>query len=253
MKIANECTESRTFVIKMAGEAKRISKIFGIRRKVSAIRVLSLANRKQGNPIEMTGWHDPLTHHSLLIRLHDAEDRAAWDEFYAVYQPLIFRLARARGFQDADANEVVQEVLLKVSRSIGTYTPNHDGPSFRGWLAKITRNQTLNRLRQRAPQTIGGTSFHRRLENRAVEGNEDQAQREFEYEHRRQAFLWAAEQLRNRFSELNWRAFWLTCVEGKPVPDVARELGISTGQIYVARCRVIARIKEMVQRLTEEI
>lgn len=201
----------------------------------------------------MTGPNAPSTHHSLLVRLRNADDQQAWNEFYAIYQPLIFRIARARGFQDADASEVAQEVLLLVSRSIDTYQPTHDGPSFRGWLARITRNHALNRLRKKTPQTVGGTSFHRRLENVAEQPKDaQQDEREFEYEHRRQAFLWAAEQLRHRFSQVNWQAFWLTCVEGQAVADVAERLGISAGKVYVARCRVIARLKETVQRLTEE-
>lgn len=207
----------------------------------------------------MTTWNPPTTHHSLLVRLRSAEDQAAWDEFYAIYQPLIVRLAKSRGFQDADASEVAQEVLLKVSRSIQSYHSSDSGPSFRAWLATITRNHALNRLRQIQPQPIGGTSFHRRLDNLAApsevhsSGSSSPEEHEFEYERRRQAFLWAADQLRERFSESNWQAFWLTCVEGISIEDAAKRLNISTGKVYVARCRVIARLRETVQRLTEEV
>lgn len=244
--------------------AKRISKKFRPQAQdFGGQRVITgepHSIRRKCDENVMTSWNNPSTHHSLLVRLRNADDQLAWNEFSEIYQPLIFRLARSRGFQDADASEVAQEVLLLVSRSIDSYQPHHDGqsphdrPSFRSWLARITRNHALNRLRKRIPQTIGGTSFHRRLDNLvAPTVDDEQDQREFEYEHRRQAFLWAAEQLKHRFSELNWQAFWLTCVEGKGVDEVARELGISPGKIYVARCRVIARLKETVQRLTEEV
>lgn len=201
----------------------------------------------------MTRLPTPTTRHSLLVRLRDAGDQLAWDEFFAIYQPLIYRLARSRGFQDADASEIVQEVLLIVSRSLDSYVPQRDGGTFRGWLATVTRHHALNRLRGTAPRAIGGTSFDRRLDQLTGDAGASEAEeREFEYECRRQTFLWAAGELKSKFSESNWRAFWMTCVEGVSVADAAQQLGMSVGLVYVARCRVIARIRETVQRLTEE-
>jgi RNA polymerase sigma-70 factor (ECF subfamily) len=54
----------------------------------------------------------PNTRNSLSLRLSDACDAEAWDQFASIYEPLVYRLARAKGFQDADAREIVQEVLV---------------------------------------------------------------------------------------------------------------------------------------------
>lgn len=192
------------------------------------------------------------THHSLLVRLADVDDQRAWEEFFSIYQPLIHRLAVGRGFQDADASEIAQEVMLSVSRSIGSYVPGKHPGSFRAWLAKITKNQALNRLRRRTVPAVGGSTFMRMLiESPDESAASDDEQRAFDHEARRQTFHYAAERIRHRFSEQNWQAFWQTCVEGTAATEVARRLKIPVGQVYVARCRVIARLRKTVEQLTE--
>ena len=61
--------------------------------------------------------------------------------------------------------------------------------------------------------------------------------------------LWAADRIRNEFRESTWIAFWETCVEGRPIREVAEELGVSVGSIYVARSRIVARLRERVSQL----
>ena len=61
---------------------------------------------------------DPTTRPSLLVRLRDSRDEQAWGEFVEIYRPLVYRLARRRGLQDADALELVQEVMIKVASAI---------------------------------------------------------------------------------------------------------------------------------------
>ena len=60
----------------------------------------------------------PMTRPSLLVRLRNLQDQQSWEEFYTIYQPLVFRMARSQGFQDADASELTQEVFLAVASAI---------------------------------------------------------------------------------------------------------------------------------------
>ncbi|TWU57994.1 RNA polymerase sigma factor [Rubripirellula reticaptiva] len=195
----------------------------------------------------------PTTRPSLLVRLKDTRDHEAWTDFHAVYEPVIYAMCRRRGLQDADAREIVQEVLMAVSRSIANFT-NHGDGTFRGWLSRITRNATIDALRKSASrrETIDASGVMRHLEIIAADNVNDETTEEFDWDRRQQLFRWAAAEVRQRTGETNWIAFWKSSVDGLSISDVAKELGIGEGAVYVARCRIIKRIRELVDdRLTE--
>lgn len=191
----------------------------------------------------------PETRHSLLLRLQDLDDQRAWAEFCEIYEPLIYRLARSRGLQDADAREIVQEVFLAVTRSIERFEARESSGGFRGWLSRITRNLAINRLRQLPKMPPGGSNAWEQLKH-LQDGHGDLDTSRFDIEHRRELFRWAAAKLRGRVSPKNWQAFWRTCVEGEPIADVAADLQLPVSSVYVARCRIISRMSEMIQRHT---
>src|SRR5438045_9641942 len=86
----------------------------------------------------------PETRASLILRLPDAADARAWDDFVAVYAPLVYRLARRHGLQPADADDVVQEVLTAVARSGEAWLKRPDRGPCRAWLLRIARNLSIN-------------------------------------------------------------------------------------------------------------
>lgn len=191
----------------------------------------------------------PETRHSLLLRLHDRADMAAWSEFCAIYEPVVYRFAKRAHLQDADAREVAQEVLLVVSRKVEAFDTQANG-RFRGWLSKIARHATIDLLRKRRERPIGGSDFVRLLST--LPAIEQDASREFLAEARSQKFHWAAEQVRQASQAATWQAFWLTAVESVPADEVARRLGMSVGAVYVARCRTLARIKALIESFVED-
>ena len=65
-------------------------------------------------------------------------------------------------------------------------------------------------------------------------------------------FRWAADEVKGEFAPTTWRAFWLTAVEGRSPADVAAELGLSVGAVYIARSRVLARLRHRIEQLGEE-
>ena len=194
----------------------------------------------------------PETRQSLLLRLRDSQDHQAWTEFLAIYEPLIYRLATRNGFQDADARELTQEVLLAVAGAIDRWNPDPKRGSFRSWLFRIARNLMINFLAKRRsrPLAIGDTDFNRLLsEQPAAESDESHY---FDQEYKRQTFHWAAEQIRPEFHENTWQAFWLTSVDGEAVKEVAAKLNMSVGSVYVSRSRVMARLRKEIERVAEE-
>ena len=187
------------------------------------------------------------TRASLILRLPDPTDRLAWDEFVAIYGPLVYRLARRQGLQGAAADDRVPEGLAAGTRS-GQWLERPDRGSFRAWLLRIARNTAINFLTRpkHRPQALGGEDAMRAVTECVAE--ESDASREFDWEYRREVFRWAAEQVQAVVTDETWRAFWLTSVEEQSVSDTAERLGVSVGSVYIARCRVMNRLRELAKR-----
>lgn len=191
----------------------------------------------------------PDTRRSLLVRLREARDDAAWDEFSGIYEPLIYQLARQRGFQDADARDLCQEVLRTVAVAIDRWDPDPSLGTFRGWLFRIARNLMLNYLaaQRRHPKGMGDSDLYRLLDSRQAVSQEDSVL--FDTEYKRILFQRAARSIQHEFAATTWSAFWLTAVEAVEVREVAVRLSVSPGAIYIARSRVLARLKQRVQEI----
>ncbi len=190
----------------------------------------------------------PLTRASLLVRLRDPRDTAAWTEFVQLYASVIYGFARQRGRQDADAADLMQDVLRAVANSIHTYDKSKG--TFRGWLYTITRNKMYNQMesQRRHPRGSGDSDAQRRLDEQP---DRDNTEEDWDREYERKAFLWAADRIRNEFQESTWKAFWLTAVDGLAAKDVGVQLGLSPGAVYVAKSRVLARLREEILLLPE--
>jgi RNA polymerase sigma-70 factor (ECF subfamily) len=188
----------------------------------------------------------PSTRASLLVRLRDPHDDGAWRAFIDLYAPLVYGYARKQGLQDADAADLCQDVLAAVAGSIGRLDYDPSRGSFRNWLFTLVRRKLANWWTAQGQQTPGrGDSVTQQLLAQCVEPSSAEQQWESEWE--QQVFSWACEQVRPTVSEATWQAFWRTAVAGQPGTQVAEELGLSVGAVYVARSRVLARLKEQVQ------
>lgn len=191
----------------------------------------------------------PATRPSLLLRVRDPRNDQAWEEFLEIYEPLVYRLARQKRFQDADARELTQEVFLAVARAVDRFSPDRSRGSFRGWLFRIARNLMINFLERegRCFHGTGDTWMNQALEEEPAPDAAPSGV--FDGEYRHQAFQWAAGRVREEVQENTWRAFWLTSVEGQEVSQAAKSLGLSPGAVYVARSRVLARLRKKVEEL----
>lgn len=191
------------------------------------------------------------TRPSLLVRIRDARDREAWGQFVEVYAPLVYDMARRRGLQDADAADLTQDVLRSVAGAIGRLDYDPRRGTFRSWLFTVTRNalNTFFEAQRRVPRGSGDSAVQDWLANQPDSIDESTV---WDREYERRLLDVAAEQVRLEFENATWQAFWRTAVEGQPAREAAESLGMSVGAVYIARSRVLSRIKEKVAQLREE-
>jgi RNA polymerase sigma-70 factor (ECF subfamily) len=178
----------------------------------------------------------------LLARVSDPLDREAWQEFASIYRPLVYRVGRRLGLQDADAQNLAQDVLQKICKKVAQWESGKPAGSFRRWLSIVARNAALDAIRRVQPDAPrGGTSVQVQLQQ--IAKSADASDTLFRLEWEREAFRCAARRIRDEFSDATWTAFWETMIEGKSCGELAEQLGKSLGAIYIARSRVVRRLK----------
>ena len=182
------------------------------------------------------------------MQVRSPANREAWDEFVLIYRPVIYRLARHRGLQDADAQDLAQQVLMAVASAIGSWEKCNESVRFRHWLRRVARNAIVNALSRR-PQdrAAGGSSVQELLLEQPSDDLESTAQIELEY--RRELYWRAAKVVRRDVEPETWRAFELTVIENRSIEDAAVELDKPVGKIYAARSRIMRRLREAVREL----
>jgi RNA polymerase sigma factor (sigma-70 family) len=145
-----------------------------------------------------------------------------------------------------DATDLTQDVLRAVSTGAIRMEYDPQRGSFRGWLFTIAQRKLCNLLaQQRRPGRGSGDGGVQVLLDE--QPDRDEADR-WEEEYRRRVFAWAAECVRPTVSDTTWQAFWQTAVEGRSGAEVAAELTMTVAAVYLAKSRVMVRLKEQVQQ-----
>ena len=191
----------------------------------------------------------PETRSTLLANVRSPENREAWQEFELLYRPVIYRMARARGMQDADAQDLAQTVLVNVSLAIGRYEKKQ-GIRFRHWLKRVAKNAILTAL-TRSPKDLadGGSGIWDQVTEQ-LQWSPD-AEQELSLEAMREIYLRAAARVRIDVSTDTWQAFELTALQGKSCDEAAELIGKSVGTVYAARSRIVYRLRQQVTKLQQ--
>ncbi|MBX9579361.1 MAG: sigma-70 family RNA polymerase sigma factor [Gemmataceae bacterium] len=187
---------------------------------------------------------------SLLVRLRDRADADAWGRLARLYTPLLLDWVRRLGVQPADADDLVQEVLTTVAKEMPAFEYDPARGAFRGWLRTVLANRVRHhrRTRGRAPDAAGGGGHDRLLADLEDAGGALSAAWDVEHDRHVAGRLLAL--IRGEFEVTTWEAFRLAAVEGRPAAEVATALGITPNAVRVARCRVLARLRQEADGLT---
>ncbi len=188
------------------------------------------------------------TRKSLIVRLKNEQNEFAWREFVCSYEGFLIQLARRQGVPERHVPDVTQQILLVIAKSIDGWHNDGNAASFRRWLSTVSRNVVIRFMSRERKQAggIGGSDLVAQLQNLEDKPDERHVQK---YQH--ELIVWAAEQVRHEFLETSWRAFWATVIDERSVDEVAAELGVSPGSIYMSRSRIMARIKKKVAEVDD--
>lgn len=187
---------------------------------------------------------DVKTRATLLERLRDGADQLSWEEFFHNYWPLVFALAKRRGCSDQTAEEVVQDVMLKVFGQRDFYQYDPARGRFRNWLATLVRNRVAE-CRRRPSERVrarGGDSDGSRIDPAGEEAEPDtQCEAAFE----EALLLVLLDVVRREADPRTFLAFELLALGELSARQVSKITGLSRNAAYKARRRVMRRLKEL--------
>lgn len=180
---------------------------------------------------------------SLLTKLRQPGDQEAWDRLVKLYAPLLQQWLRGLEVQEADADDLVQDVLAVVVKELPEFRHGEHAGAFRAWLRQVLVNRVRNfwRSRQHRPLATGNSSVQERLKQ--LEDDASQLSRAWDEQHDREILSRLIELIRPSFLPKTWEAFHRQMFGGQRADQVAEELGMPLSSVYVARSRVLAALR----------
>jgi RNA polymerase sigma-70 factor (ECF subfamily) len=181
---------------------------------------------------------------TLLERLRCQPDEASWRRLVQLYTPLLFSWALRAGLSSDDAADLVQDVFVILVQTLPAFQHNQHG-HFRAWLRTITLNKLRDRKRRAA------LVQQQPLDESPEPALPDGLEAYWEAEYHKEVTQRALELIQADFAPATWKACWEFVARGRPAAEVARELGISENAVYLARCRVLRRLRDELTGLIE--
>ena len=183
------------------------------------------------------------TSHSLLERLRRQPGDDDWRRLTELYTPLLHAWAGRHGVQSADADDLVQEVLAVLVRELPRFEHNRRPGAFRRWLRTILAHRLRDfwRARSHRAEAAGGTDVLRRLAE--LEDPASGLSRQWDEEHDRHVVRKLLERIEGEVTPSTWQAFKRVALEGSDEEVVAAELGLSVNAVFIAKSRVLQRLR----------
>jgi RNA polymerase sigma-70 factor (ECF subfamily) len=178
------------------------------------------------------------------LRLREPGQPDAWDRFVRLYTPLLLSWARSRHhLQPTDAEDLVQDLLADLLTKLPAFRYD-PGRSFRAWLGTLLHHKWADRQRRAGRRPDSGADGLSAVPGQPVPDP-------LEVEERRLLVRRAMDLMREEFEPTTWRACWEAVAQGRPTAEVAAELGISENAVYIAKCRVLRRLRRELDGLLD--
>lgn len=186
------------------------------------------------------------TSETLLARVRDPQDEAAWRAFYALYQPMLVKYARMQGLRGGEAEDVAQDCMASLARHMRRFRYSRDKGRFRQYLRRAANNRIASLRRRWQPRSARADELDA-LPARTT------AEAEWEQLWLREHLSYCLKRVASRHSDSTTRAFRLYALQGWPVQKVCKALGMSAKQVYLAKTRMICRLREEITRMVGDV
>ena len=192
-----------------------------------------------------------VTRQSLLLRAQ-AGDQGAWQDLTDLYRPLIVGWLRHQGVPAGDVDDLVQEILLSVVQNLSGFRHSGRRGAFRAWLRTIAHSRACDfwRARGRQAQASGDSGEAEAL--RQLEDPDSALNRQWDEEHDQYVLRCLLDVMALEFEASTVQAFRRVALEGASSEQAAQELGLSVGAVYIAKSRVLHRVREHAEGLLDE-
>jgi RNA polymerase sigma factor (sigma-70 family) len=189
-----------------------------------------------------------VTSPSLLRRIRDPQDSGSWQVFVQTYGPLVYAYCRRSRLEENDAADVSQEVLMRVSNALKSFEYDPEKGRFRYWLGRIVLNEISRFFKSKGKRQSIDANLA------SGPGMDGIAGEEHWNEHFQTAILDSAlKRIESEFEPETWKAFEAAWLQDLPSNEVAQRLSIQVEKVYVAKSRVLKRLKEELLLLCEDI
>jgi len=205
------------------------------------------------------------TRRSLLSRMKDWQDRESWEQFYNTYSNLIYGTALGAGLSHTEAEEVLQETVFTVAKKLKgdgekkpAFTYDPEIGSFKSWLLHTTHWRINDQFRKRGPLVLKAARRDSRTSRTPTEAkipdpSSVESEAKWDREYKQTLHEAALERVKHSVKAKHYQVYDLYVVKEWPAEKVARILGLSTGQVFLAKHRILGLIKKEVQRLQKQI
>jgi RNA polymerase sigma-70 factor (ECF subfamily) len=187
-----------------------------------------------------------VTRASLLLRVRDPANAAAWTEFDSIYRPLLQRYAKLCGLSDADAEDVVQHCMVAVHKHITSFEYDPSKGRFKGWLRTLVNNKVRNLARNRREHQAATGAFA------GLQATEPSPEEAFDELWMQEHIRHALQHVRSEIEASSFEAYQRYVIEDQPVDEVCESLGINRNQLYGIKWRVNQKLNAKMTELLEE-